>query len=174
VPSELIVLEPFGPNSARFFDAVRVYNDTWKWGWEESYSFFSRYALLPDYLGFVALYDGQVAGMTFGARGLPGQWWFDKVAEKVGRDHPALKDAWMLVELAVLEPYRDLGIGTALHNALLAAQHYPRALLSTEVSNTGARRLYERLGWEYLHSGFVFSEGGPAYTIMNKELRAQA
>jgi ribosomal protein S18 acetylase RimI-like enzyme len=76
----------------------------------------------------------------------------------------------MLVELAVLDDYRGLGIGTALHDTLLASQPYRRALLSTEVSNADARRLYERLGWQYLHPGFIFSDGGPAYTIMHKEL----
>jgi ribosomal protein S18 acetylase RimI-like enzyme len=153
-------------------EAIRVYYKTWGWDWEESYNFFMRYSHLPDYLGLVAVYDGDVVGMTFGALGKRGQWWFDKVAYHVecGYKNPALIDAFMLVELAVLDEYRDLGIGTALHDTLLASQPYRRALLSTEVTNGGARRLYERLGWQYLHPGFVFSEGGPSYAIMHKEL----
>jgi len=162
----------FKPGSPLFLEAIRVYHSTWGWSWEESYSFFTRYSRLPDFLGIVAVYGNQIAGMTFGALGRRGQWWFDKVAEHVeGRyKNPALKDAWMLVELAVLREYRNMGIGTALHDTLLASQPYDRALLSTEVSNMGARRLYERLNWQYLHPGFVFSEGGPAYAIMSKEL----
>ena len=53
---------------------------------------------------------------------------------------------------------------------LLAAQPCPRALLSTEVSNTTARRLYERHGWRYLHPGFVFTPGDQPFIVMAREL----
>jgi ribosomal protein S18 acetylase RimI-like enzyme len=62
---------------------------------------------------------------------------------RLGSDHPALQDAWRLVELAVAEPHRGLGIGGRLHDALLAAQPCPRALLSTGVANQRARAIYE-------------------------------
>ncbi len=171
IESNVHIVE-FKPGSPLFLEAIRVYHKTWGWSWEESYSFFQRYSRLPDYTGLVAVYGSEVVGMTFGALGRRGQWWFDKVAYHVagGYHNPALIDAFMLVELAVMEGYREMGIGTALHDTLLASQPYDRALLSTEVSNTGARRLYERLGWEYLHPGFVFSEGGPPYAILHKEL----
>lgn len=43
-------------------------------------------------------------------------------------------------------------------------------MLSIQVENTGARRLYEHRGWRYLHSGFVFREGQPPHVVMAKEL----
>ncbi len=58
----------------------------------------------------------------------------------------------------------------ALMETLLAAQPCPRALLSTEVNNAGARRLYERHGWSYLHPGFAFNPGGQPYVVMRREL----
>ncbi len=162
-------LEPGGP---WFDDAVRLYCATWPDDEGAITEFFTRYARMLDYHGLVAVRDGRLAGFGFGVRSLPGNWWHDKVAEQVGPEHPALRDAWTLVDLAVAPEERGRGIGGALMEALLAAQPCPRALLSTEVDNVTARQLYERHGWTYLHPGFMFVEGRPAYTIMRRELAA--
>lgn len=87
----------------------------------------------------------------------------------MGVSHPALQDAWVLVELAVLDMHRGKGIGAALHHALLTDQPCPRALLSTEVKNTSARRFYERFGWRCIHSGFKFREEGEPFIVMARE-----
>ncbi|MBA2285980.1 MAG: GNAT family N-acetyltransferase [Ktedonobacteraceae bacterium] len=165
-----VTLASFSADSRYLAGAVRCYVETWKRDWEASYDFFSRYARYPDFYGLVALSDGEVIGSGFGTRSLPGQWWHDVVAAHVGAEHAALQDAWVLVELEVLKAYQGYGTGTRLHNALLAGQPCPRTLLSTEVANRGARRLYERLGWRYLHPGFRFNEGQEPYVVMHKEL----
>lgn len=148
---------------------MRVYTETWGREWEFSHAFVSRYTGYPDFRGLVAVAEGAVVGMGFGARSEPGQWWHDRVAAQVGAGHPALRDAWALVELAVLPSHRGRGIGGALHDALLAAQPCPRTLLSTEATNSGARALYERRGWHYLHPGFAFVAGQPPYVVMHRE-----
>jgi GNAT superfamily N-acetyltransferase len=168
---QAISVEPFSATSPLLERAVHVYTGTWNRPWDPSYAFFARYATYPDFRGLVALHRGVAVGMGFGHRSLPGQWWHDSVAARVGRDHPALQGAWVLVELAVVPDWQGHGIGGVLHDTLLEAQPHPRALLSTEVTNTRARRIYERRGWRYLHSGFAFAAGQPWFLIMHREVQ---
>jgi len=159
----------FAAGSPLLNGAVRVYTRTWGREWEASHAFIARYARYAGFRGFVALRDDAVVGMGFGARSEKDQWWHQKVAAQVGADHPALHNAWVLVELAVLPAFRGQGIGSLLHDTLLAAQPCPRTLLSSEVSNARARALYERNGWRYLHPGFVFNDGQPPFAVMHRE-----
>lgn len=166
-----VSIVPFDASSPYLDGIVRVYITTWPLNEDEIRHFITRYSAHADFRGFLALVDGEVVGMGFGRGSLPGQWWHDKVAAQVGSAHPALQDAWELVDLAVLEAYRRYGIGTLLHNVLQESQPCQRMLLSTEVRNATARRLYERLGWRYLHPGFVFNPGQQPFAIMHKEVR---
>lgn len=164
-------LTPFAADSPALDDAVRLYIEQWPEPWGASHAFITRYARFPDFQGRIARRaDGTAIGMGFGVRSLPENWWHKQVSAHVGAAHPALQDAWELVELVVNAAYRGQGIGSALMETLLAAQPCPRALLSTEVENTGARRLYERHGWTYLHPGFVFAPGTPTFVVMRREL----
>jgi GNAT superfamily N-acetyltransferase len=165
-----VTFAPMRPSGPWFDDAVRLYCATWPDDEDAIAAFFARYAAMLDYHGLVAVRDGRLVGFGFGVRSLPGNWWHDRVAEQVGPEHPALRDAWCLVDLAVALEARGRGIGGALMEELLAMQPCSRALLSTEVDNAVARRLYERHGWTYLHPSVVFAEGSPAYTIMRREL----
>lgn len=162
---------PFDSDSPYFLPAVRVYMQVFQQANEaSSRQFVEKYAAYPDWHGRVALHDGKVIGIAFGARALSGNWWYERVARRVGRDHPALHEAWVLIELGVLADYRNQGIGGQLHDIVVAAQPYRRLLLSTQVSNHGARRFYERRDWDYLHPGFVFAGGQEPYVVMHKTL----
>jgi ribosomal protein S18 acetylase RimI-like enzyme len=165
-----MVLEPFGPGSAWFPGAVGVYARTWDRNWHKAWEFIAQFARYPHYRGLVALEGDRVVGMIFGHQSLPGQWWHDRVAARVGWDHPSLTDAWVVVELAVLPACRNRAIGRRLLETLLEQQPFSRAILSTQVENEGARRFYERLGWGYLHEGFIFAPGQPPFVVMQKEL----
>lgn len=166
-----VLLEPFRPGSALFDEAVRVYSATWQRNHEKSRGMMALFEHYPAYRGLAALDGERVVGMAFGHLSLPGQWWHDRVTAQVGQAHPAMQQAWVVVELAVLAPYRGKGIGKQLLGALLDRQPFPRAVLSTQVENTRARRFYEGQGWGYLHNGFIFTEGQPPYVVMCRDLR---
>jgi ribosomal protein S18 acetylase RimI-like enzyme len=157
---------PFEHDAKLLREAARVYQVVWDRDPEDSLIFFRKYARFPHFRGYVARVQGVVVGTVFGTASLPGQWWHDKVAEHVGKQHPALQHAWVLTELAVLETYRDRGIGGLLHDRALQDLPLQTALLSTQGDNTGAQRFYLRRGWQYLHSGFPFHPGRPPYVIM--------
>lgn len=165
-----IELRPLNGGTPEMEGAIRVFMNTWKRSRGEVVPFFRQHQSYPDYCGLVAVVNGDVAGMAFGTRSEPGQWWHDKVAAHVGYDHPALQDAWVLTEFAVAAPYRDHGVGSLIHDALLEMQPCPRVLLSTGVDNSRARAFYEHRGWQYLHPGFVFYPGDRPFVIMHKEL----
>lgn len=136
-----------------------------------AYSFIARYSRYPGFYGVVAVTQaGKPVAMGFGSNTFEGNWWFDRIAEETGLSHPALQHAWALVELSVLKRYRDAGIGTEIIHHLLQHQRQERILLSTQKDNFGARRLYERLGWTYVHDGLVFAPGQEPYVIMCKEM----
>jgi ribosomal protein S18 acetylase RimI-like enzyme len=161
---------PFNHKSSLIYDAVRVYCEVWGRNQEDSIMFFRKYASYGHFIGYVASDRSRVIGMGFGTISEDGQWWHDKVVENVGKKHTALQDAWVLTELAVLKAYRNQEIGTALHDRVLQAQPFLNVLLSTQADNFGAKRFYERHGWNYLHKGFAFQQGRQEYCIMHKEI----
>jgi ribosomal protein S18 acetylase RimI-like enzyme len=169
---ETVRLSPFFADSALLAPATKVYVSTWGFDPEDSLDFVTRYADYPGFYGLAALSEGNVVGMGFGVLSSPGHWWHDAVAKAVGADHPALQNAWVLVEICVLQEYRNQNIGSLVHDQLLKTQLYPRALLSTRMENNGARRFYEAKGWSYLTEELIFDPGDPAYAVMSKEMDA--
>jgi ribosomal protein S18 acetylase RimI-like enzyme len=169
--SVTVQLHPYTRASPFLDEAVRIFVQTWpEYEPDSAYASFVRSAGRRDFRGLVAVSDGMVVGFGFGARSSPGIWWHKQMMNHLGREHPALRDAWRLEELAVLEAYRGRGIGGRLHDALVEAQPCPRMLLSTYASNTRARAIYERRGWYVLHPAFTFPYTAHTYVVMAKEL----
>lgn len=160
----------FNYRSSLLYDAVHVYCRVWGREKEASTIFFRKYARMPDFVGYIASVDSKIVGTAFGTISQTGQWWHDKVAKHVGLNHKALKNAWVLTELAVLKDYRKHNIGSHLHDKVLSEQPYPNVLLSTGLDNMLARYFYENRNWTYLHRGCAFQKGRPLYCIMHKEL----
>jgi ribosomal protein S18 acetylase RimI-like enzyme len=163
-------LVPFTARSAEQEQGLAVYARVWpERDLDEARESFERYAGYDDFHGLLAMCDGNAVGVGYGARSYPGVWWHDQVTPILGEDHPALQDAWRLVELAVVTEYRGQGIGGRLHDALLAAHTCSRALLCTGVTNHRARAMYERRGWYYVSPSFDFPGVTQQYTIMGLE-----
>jgi ribosomal protein S18 acetylase RimI-like enzyme len=91
-----------------------------------------------------------LTGFAWGYTGERGQHWSDLVADTLPQP---VTEAWLgghfeLVELAVLEEFRRLGIGRRLHDVLLDGLPHDRALLSTsDDEDDPAVRLYRSRGW---------------------------
>lgn len=165
-----IVYRPYSADSPLLEDALAVYARVWpERDRDEAREGFTRYARYEGFRGLVA-YDGDEAvGVGYGATSQTGVWWHDKAAAGLGADHPALQDAWRLVELAVVAEYRGQGIGGELHDRLLAAQPNARALICTAAHNTHARGIYERRGWRSVAESFAFPGEPYPYVIMGWE-----
>ena len=161
---------PYDEHSPLLYHAARVYATVWSRSEDDGVLFFRRYARQSGFCGFVARVDLRVVGMVFGTASVAGQWWHDKVAEQIGDKHPALQNAWVLTELAVLEQFRTRHIGADLHDRVIQAQNYQNLLLSTQVSNTPAQEFYRRRGWGVLHEGFAFNRNHEPYMIMHRAL----
>lgn len=168
-PLDLVDLAviPLHRYSVYLDDAVAVYAEYVRHEGDYQRQFFLNTMDLPDYHGLVAVYRDRVLGFAFGNRSGPGHWWHDRVAEAIGKRHPALRKAWVLTQFNVLQAYRGQGVGTHLHNAILACHRYPNVLLSTQDHNRGAQRFYHRHGWRILHQHLRFSRDDEPYTIMH-------
>ena len=119
---------------------------------------------------------GRVLGFTYGFRGQPGQWWYDAVqsalASAIG---PALTASWLtdcleVAEVHVRKDQQRRGIGTRLLMALTDGRTERTAMLSTPDRDTTARRLYRRMGFCDLLTGYSFPGGSPPYAVMGAVL----
>lgn len=119
--------------------------------------------------------DGTIQGFAYGYTGQDGQWWHDIVARALG---PTMTKRWMqgnfeLVELAVAPSAQGQGIGSRLHDRLMADLPQATALLSTALMETPALRLYRNRGWEQLVHELIFPGNALPYTILGLDLKAR-
>jgi ribosomal protein S18 acetylase RimI-like enzyme len=125
-----------------------------------------------------AALTGQVRLIAFayGFRGERGQWWHDIVRSAItARSGEATAAAWLddsleIAEVHVHPEYQRHGIGTRLVLGLTAGRAERTAALSTQDANSTARRLYRRLGFRDLLTGYNFPGAGPPYAVMGAVL----
>lgn len=163
-------LLPFNLDSPYLSDAVKIYHEYIPGNLLAQEQFFREHLGREGHCGVLARVKDKVVGLAFGSFSLPHQWWHQQVSDHVGSDHAALKSAWVLTQLNVLEAYRNQKIGYALHHRIIQQQPCQNLLLSTQVANLGAQRFYQRLGWHVLHAGFCFSIGDEPFKILHKTL----
>jgi ribosomal protein S18 acetylase RimI-like enzyme len=137
-----------------------------------------RHAGYPQFraLQARATADGEVAGFAYGFHGQGGQWWYDAVwnalvrALGVGTAATWLADCLEVAEVHVHKRYQRAGIGTRMLLALTGGRTERTAVLSTPDRDTTARRLYRRMGFTELLTGYSFPGGSPPYILMGAEL----
>jgi len=140
-----------------------------------------RHAACPDFRALTAREadgtgHGQVVGFAYGFHGQAGQWWYDAVwgalAQTVGVGCAAtwLADCLEIAEVHVYKRHQRAGIGTRMLMTLTGGRRERTAVLSTPDRDTTARRLYRRLGFSELLTGYNFPGGSPPYIVMGAEL----
>jgi len=140
-----------------------------------------RHAGYPEFKAFQArsaggAHDGAVLGFSYGFHGQPGQWWYDAVSAALTRAiGPAATAGWLadcleVAEVHVRKDQQRCGIGTQMLTALADGRPERTALLSTPDRESTARRLYRRLGFYDLLTGYSFPGGSPPYVVMGAVL----
>lgn len=134
------------------------------------------YTQRPEFrcAGTLNVDTGEIVGFAYGYCCLPGQWWYDNVARGLGSEATFawLSDAFQVAEVAVMPAYQGRGVGSSLHDLLLAGVTQRRAVLSTLDAETVAHGLYCRRGWQVLLRGFRFPGVSRLYQIMGLDLHS--
>lgn len=118
----------------------------------------------------------RIIGFAYGFHGTDGQWWHDLVRSgltNVGGYDLAqtwLADSFEVAEVHVHPDYQSRGIGSVMVPALAYPRLERTALLSTADSDSPARRLYRRLGFTDLLTGYRFPGTDPPYAVMGASL----
>lgn len=140
-----------------------------------------RHAACPEFRALAAhgtegAGRGHVLGFAYGFHGRGGQWWYDAVwnalaySVSVGCAATWLADCLEIAEVHVGKRHQRAGIGTRMLMTLTSGRAERTAVLSTPDRDTTARRLYRRLGFSELLTGYNFPGGSPPYIVMGAEL----
>jgi ribosomal protein S18 acetylase RimI-like enzyme len=117
-----------------------------------------------------------IVAFSYGFHGADGQWWHDLVRSALTRmggyelAQTWLGDSFEVAEVHVHPDYQGQGIGRRMVPALLHSRLERTALLSTQDADTRARRLYRRLGFGDLITGYRFPGTDPPYAVMGAAL----
>jgi ribosomal protein S18 acetylase RimI-like enzyme len=118
----------------------------------------------------------RIVGFAYGFHGTDGQWWHDLVRSALtnlgGYDlaQTWLADSFEVAEVHVHPDYQGRGIGSLMVPALVYPRLERAALLSTADADSPARRLYRRLGFTDLLTGYRFPGTDPPYAVMGATL----
>jgi ribosomal protein S18 acetylase RimI-like enzyme len=116
----------------------------------------------------------RTVGFLYGYRSDPGTWWHDRVAANLPTRARGrwLADAFELVELGVIPRARGRGFGVSLVRRVLELATTRTVVLSTHRDRNPVVRLYLREGFEVIHPGMSFSEGGDPFVVMARQTPA--
>jgi ribosomal protein S18 acetylase RimI-like enzyme len=119
--------------------------------------------------------DGSVAGLAYGYRGRPGQWWYSEVARGLEGDPQGwLADYFELTELHVRPDRQGVGLGESLLRSLLGPVTTESVLLSTPEGENRAWRLYRRVGFRDVLRDFLFTGDGRRFGVLGRALPLDA
>lgn len=169
----MIDIKRLAVNEENLEQIVDLYHAVWKNEDPLIKQRIQKHSTYQGFKGVIALHrTGEVTGFSYGYVSLPGQYYNQLLSKEFKPDEKQkwLEDCFELVELAVHPSYRKQGIGKLLVSKLLEDAHTKTAVLTTQINNVPARRLYESLGWRSLKEPFFPNNQNDPYVIYGKQL----
>ena len=130
------------------------------------------------YAGFTAFgaFDpkSRLVGFSYGYASQPGLWWREQIAAPLSTAEREewLADAFELAELHVHPSCQGNGLGSKLHDLLIANQPHRTAVLSAMHRSERAQALYASRGWQVLVPDLRFStEPGTPFSVLALRVR---
>jgi ribosomal protein S18 acetylase RimI-like enzyme len=120
--------------------------------------------------------EDRLAGIAYGYRGAPGQWWHEQVRRGIVRhEGAATADQWLtdyfeLTEVHVRPDSQGRGTGGQLIRGLLAGVTTANVLLSTPEGPTRAWNLYGRLGFVGVLRHYRFTGDPRPFGVLGRAL----
>lgn len=120
--------------------------------------------------------EGQLTGIGYGYRGVPGQWWHEQVrrgmlAVRLQDDVDRwLDDYFELTELHVRPDSQGGGLGEELLRRLLEGAGGGKVLLSTPEGPTRAWNLYRRVGFVDVLRDYRFTGDPRPFAVLGRAL----
>jgi GNAT superfamily N-acetyltransferase len=134
------------------------------------------HAALEGFVAVVARSGDDPVGLAYGYRGERGRWWSTQIERALG---PSQRREWLdewfeVVEIAVRPDHQGRGIGSRVHDRLLAEAGWPRALLTARADDPNVRGFYERRGWRAVEVGVRLGGGDQAWALYGRPAGARA
>ena len=116
--------------------------------------------------------QGELVGLAYGWKSMPGDFWNTKLSEVLGEiGTPWLADCFDFVDLAVTPVAQGSGLGRDLKRKLFERVNSTTSILMTHQTTTKASQMYLRNGWVVLKENFEFVPD-KLYMILGKKLRS--
>ncbi|WP_018545372.1 GNAT family N-acetyltransferase [Streptomyces sp. LaPpAH-108] len=125
----------------------------------------TSHARRDDFVLIAAYAQGQIVGFGYGFRCTPTYWYGEQLLPAIT---PAARDTDSLAgicELAVRTSWQGQGVGSRIHTALLETLRAEWVSLLVMPGDGPARRLYDRLGYQYA-GPYSASPDGPTLDLL--------
>ena len=118
--------------------------------------------------------EGRLVGFVYGMPNDRTQWWSTVVTGhlRASGHEDWLDDSFVITELHVHPLYQQRGIGRRLITVLTDDADEPRSLLSAIDTDSPARALYRKLGYEDLARDVHFPSAMSPYAVMGRGFRS--
>ncbi|UFU00303.1 GNAT family N-acetyltransferase [Radiobacillus kanasensis] len=151
---------------------TEIYKETWQS--EDSFirERILRHSNYEGYKGFILSEGEEPVGFAYGYTSQKGQYYNELLREALAESEQQnwLDDCFEVVELAVRPSQRNRGYGRQIMMELLKESNHKTAILTTQVDNLTARRLYEKMDWQVVKEPFYPSDTENSYVILGKKL----